>query len=68
MNVKNQIFSKCQVPDLLASEKDIKKEHNWKEKKSSHYFTFITVISSVLNEAGKLTSLFGFQQARYDER
>lgn len=29
--------------------------------------TFKTVISSVLNEAGKLTSIFGFQQARYDE-
>lgn len=31
-------------------------------------FTFIIVICSVLNEAGKLTSIFGFQQARYDER
>lgn len=31
-------------------------------------FTFTTVICSVLNEAGKLTSIFGFQQARNVEK
>lgn len=35
---------------------------------TSCLFTLKTEISSVLNEAGKLTSSFGFQQARYDER
>lgn len=35
---------------------------------TSCVFTVKTVICSVLNEAGKLTSIFGFQQARNDER
>lgn len=45
-----------------------KKKRKKKEQPLSTSFIFKTVISSVLNVAGKLTSIFGFQQARYDER
>lgn len=45
-----------------------KVKNNKKEQPLSTSFIFKTVISNVLNEAGKLTSIIGFQQARYDER
>lgn len=46
----------------------LKRKKKEQPLQTSCVFTFKTVISSVLNEAGKLTSIFGFQQARYDER
>lgn len=55
---------KCDVPVWLKKQKY--RQLNNLSKPA--LFTFIIVICSVLNEAGKLTSIFGFQQARYDER
>lgn len=52
----------------LKSQSDSKVNKLKQPFQTSSLFTFTTEICSVLNEAGKLTSVFGFQQARNDEK
>lgn len=62
MNVYNRNLWKC-VPKFQTDSNN-KKRTTFSNQLSS----LSKLISSVLNEAGKLTSIFGFQQARYDEK